>query len=222
MAPSERLDTSIDHYRVLGVARSADSPTIRKAYLKLARQHHPDRLADASAADRSASDALMRQVNEAWRVLGDEKLKRRYDKARSPSVTSSTSAVRTASTSYTPSHDPSGGDFVVASPKVAAAMQYGPWLAGATLLIAIFVFTAYAASTGGSESVSSGLNDWVVRGDCIQFEGPGNYRPTSCDGPHDGVIDELRADEACADPAANAFEPRTREVVFCLVDPNPG
>jgi curved DNA-binding protein CbpA len=31
-----------DHYRVLGVPRDASTREIRRAYRRLARQHHPD------------------------------------------------------------------------------------------------------------------------------------------------------------------------------------
>lgn len=222
MSRPDRLDTTIDHYAVLGVARSAESPGIRKAYLQLARQHHPDRHGGASAPERRQAEQKMREVNEAWRVLGDERLKRQYDKLRQRPSTPSAAAGGQRAASYVPAHDLGNGDFMVASPRVAAAMQYGPWVAGAFLLLAIFVFTAYAASSsGGGETRSDGLNDWVAEGDCIRFEGPGNYRPTSCDGAHDGVVTELRADEACTNPEAAVFEPRTRAVVFCLVDAAP-
>ena len=31
-----------DYYKILGVERSADADAIKKAFRKLARQHHPD------------------------------------------------------------------------------------------------------------------------------------------------------------------------------------
>lgn len=59
------------HYEVLGVARDASTTELRRAYLDLARRHHPDR--PGGNADR------MREVNEAWAVLGDAVRRERYD-----------------------------------------------------------------------------------------------------------------------------------------------
>src|SRR5579885_508336 len=58
------------HYEVLGVPTSADREAIRHAYLDLARSHHPDAGGDP---------AVMRQVNDAWKVLGSERARRSYD-----------------------------------------------------------------------------------------------------------------------------------------------
>ncbi|MDQ2651140.1 MAG: J domain-containing protein [Actinomycetota bacterium] len=59
------------HYEVLGVAPDASTTEVRQAYLALARTHHPDR--PGGDAER------MRQVNEAWAVLGDPARRASYD-----------------------------------------------------------------------------------------------------------------------------------------------
>lgn len=69
----------VTHYDVLGVRRSASAGEIRRAYLTLARDHHPDRHADSPPAVRDAAEQRMRGVNEAWAVLGDIARRRRYD-----------------------------------------------------------------------------------------------------------------------------------------------
>ena len=58
------------HYDVLGVAVGAPRADIHRAYLALARRHHPDAGGDAAA---------MRRVNQAWAVLSDGGRRRRYD-----------------------------------------------------------------------------------------------------------------------------------------------
>lgn len=66
--------TKRDYYEVLGVSKTADAAAIKKAYRKLAKKYHPD----TNAGDPVAEEKL-KEVNEAYDVLGDEKKKRLYD-----------------------------------------------------------------------------------------------------------------------------------------------
>jgi DnaJ-class molecular chaperone len=63
-----------DPYRVLGVQRSASDQEIKKAYRKLARQHHPD-MNDNSRS----SEVQFREVVEAYEILGDPEKRKFYD-----------------------------------------------------------------------------------------------------------------------------------------------
>jgi curved DNA-binding protein len=63
-----------DYYAVLGVPRTASQADIKKAYRKLARQHHPD----AKPGDKD-SERRFKEVNEANEVLGDPDKRRQYD-----------------------------------------------------------------------------------------------------------------------------------------------
>ncbi|MEM9358131.1 MAG: DnaJ domain-containing protein [Pseudomonadota bacterium] len=66
-----------DYYKTLGLPLNATPEAIKAAYHELARAHHPD------VADRdSHSDQLMRDINQAYSVLGDHKLRRAYDMGR--------------------------------------------------------------------------------------------------------------------------------------------
>ncbi len=71
------------HYEVLGTDRSASTAEIRRAYLELARRHHPDAVG-GSDRDMQAHEDAMRAVNEAWRVLGDADRRARYDDQLAP------------------------------------------------------------------------------------------------------------------------------------------
>lgn len=73
-----------DPYRVLGVQRTASADEIRRAYLRLARTHHPDFFADATPGERAAAEQRMRAVNEAWAVLGDPDRRRALEAQRPP------------------------------------------------------------------------------------------------------------------------------------------
>jgi len=63
-----------DYYEILGVPKSAAQDEIRKAFRKLARQHHPD-----VAKDKKTAEAKFKEINEAYEVLGDPEKRRKYD-----------------------------------------------------------------------------------------------------------------------------------------------
>jgi hypothetical protein len=62
-----------DHYKALEVRRDASAEDIQHAYRLLALRFHPDRNSAPDAAAR------MREINEAWEVLGDPRRRREYD-----------------------------------------------------------------------------------------------------------------------------------------------
>ncbi|MHB8572559.1 MAG: molecular chaperone DnaJ [Candidatus Dormibacteria bacterium] len=63
-----------DHYQVLGVARDASQDQLKRAYRRLAMEHHPDR----NQGD-SASEARFKEISEAYAVLSDPQKRQRYD-----------------------------------------------------------------------------------------------------------------------------------------------
>ena len=69
-----------DFYAILGVPADASPEAIKKAYRKLARQHHPD----ANAGD-AASEARFKEVGEAYAVLSDSEQRQQYDAVRAMS-----------------------------------------------------------------------------------------------------------------------------------------
>ncbi len=68
------------HYQVLGVAPGASPQQIRDAHRQLARMLHPDRLSDASDAERRLAERRMREVNVAWTTLSDPARRTDYDR----------------------------------------------------------------------------------------------------------------------------------------------
>lgn len=63
-----------DYYKILGVSKSADEKTIKKAFRNLARQYHPDQNPDNPQAEDKFKD-----INEAYEVLGDKENRAKYD-----------------------------------------------------------------------------------------------------------------------------------------------
>jgi hypothetical protein len=66
------------HYELLGVAPDCSVDELRTAYRRLARERHPD-VAEADGRTIDPTDPTMAEVNEAWRVLSNERLRRNYD-----------------------------------------------------------------------------------------------------------------------------------------------
>ncbi|KAH9853224.1 hypothetical protein C2E23DRAFT_728736 [Lenzites betulinus] len=64
-----------DYYKVLDVARDADTKAIKKAYRKAVMTAHPD---------KGGSEAKMAAVNEAYEVLSDPELRQRFDNGDDP------------------------------------------------------------------------------------------------------------------------------------------
>jgi len=64
-----------DFYDVLGVSKSSSADEIKKAYRKVAMQHHPDR----NPGDKAAEDKF-KEAAEAYEVLNDSDKKAQYDR----------------------------------------------------------------------------------------------------------------------------------------------
>lgn len=63
-----------DYYEVLGVARGAPEPEIKKAYRRLAMKYHPDR----NPGDKTA-EGKFKEAKEAYEVLTDAQKRTAYD-----------------------------------------------------------------------------------------------------------------------------------------------
>lgn len=63
-----------DPYQVLGVPKSATAADVKKAFRKLAKQHHPDQSKAADAKEKFA------EVNAAYEILGDEAKRGQFDR----------------------------------------------------------------------------------------------------------------------------------------------
>jgi curved DNA-binding protein len=65
-----------DYYETLGVPKTATEAEIKKAFRKLARQHHPD---VNKERDKKSAEAKFKEINEAYEVLSDPEKRKKYD-----------------------------------------------------------------------------------------------------------------------------------------------
>jgi hypothetical protein len=163
-----------DYYADLGVPEGASAAELRQAYRRRARELHPDVNRDGHA------DEDMGRLNEAWRVLGNPRTRRRYDDARSAGAV---------------------------DPKewTAPAHRFRPslWLVVLGVLAAVFVITAYAAGPAPVSPVSPPQSDRCLA------RLPGYDAFVSCTQPNIGrVVAELPGAPASATcPAGSTPQP---------------
>jgi molecular chaperone DnaJ len=60
-----------DYYKILGVGRNASQEEIKKAFRRLAHQHHPDKT--------GGDEKKFKEINEAYQVLSDSQKRSQYD-----------------------------------------------------------------------------------------------------------------------------------------------
>jgi molecular chaperone DnaJ len=65
-----------DYYDILGVKRDASEAEIKRAYRKLAKEHHPD----SSSKTDGASEQKFKEASEAYEVLSDPQKRANYDR----------------------------------------------------------------------------------------------------------------------------------------------
>lgn len=70
-----------NYYNILGCASSATYDEIRGRYLELVKQNHPDKqnqLNSSKSLTKTSCNTFI-EIDQAWKVLRDEKLRREYD-----------------------------------------------------------------------------------------------------------------------------------------------
>jgi curved DNA-binding protein CbpA len=69
----------VDYYEILGVGKSASAAEIRQAYVKLARERHPDRFTDPAEKDKAQT--FFKDLTTAFNTLFNENSRREYDQS---------------------------------------------------------------------------------------------------------------------------------------------
>lgn len=57
------------YYTILGLSKNASQDEIKKAYHKLAKEHHPDRFVNSSDSEKKYHENKMKEINDAYENL---------------------------------------------------------------------------------------------------------------------------------------------------------
>ena len=57
------------YYSILGISRGASQDEIKKAYRKLAKEHHPDRFVNSSDSEKKYHENKMKEINDSYENL---------------------------------------------------------------------------------------------------------------------------------------------------------
>ncbi len=71
--------SSRDLYQLLGVEPDASDDTLKKAYRKLARETHPDRV---QGAEKESAEVRFKEITSAYETLSDPRTRAEYDAIR--------------------------------------------------------------------------------------------------------------------------------------------
>jgi hypothetical protein len=170
------------HYRALGVAPEATTVQARKAWIAAARKVHPDQLGNVSVAARAAADEKMLAVNEAWRVLSNEQLRREYDRtlAKETRVVVARQSQQQAEERRPPQG--SGEEslqFLVRSRRAAQLIRAIPWLLGLVFVLGLLILTAQGTGQREEQSPQATL--------CAVIDDAGFADIVACALPHNAT-----------------------------------
>ena len=114
-----------DYYAILGVSRNATNIEIRDAYLKLARDTHPDKVKDP--AERKKAEDLFKNVTAAYDTLSRDRTRRDYT-SKLPTVSETRSPAQRAAPPVVqgPPLSPRDGRPAPAAPPTASSTAGSP------------------------------------------------------------------------------------------------
>lgn len=208
------------HYETLGVRPDASAAEIRAAYLRLARELHPDTHLDRPEADRRAAERRLQDVNRAWSVLRDDARRRAYDRDRAAPPRTPPSSGPAPSRPAPPRVEEDDDDLV----DVAPGGCFGGAVLGGlvALLLGIVIVTAFAGGDDGEDGPGPTVApvEEVQVGECVRYATEG-LTVVPCDGGHDAQVAEIVTFPA---PCPSALVPDDLEgtdIRLCLL-PNQG
>jgi DnaJ-class molecular chaperone len=152
-----------DHYATLGVTKTSTPDEIKRAYRKLASQHHPDKGGDT---------AQFQRVEEAYRVLSDPAQRQRYD---SPPPNMGNFNFQAGQNIHDIFGQMFGGANPFAQQQRRSHLRMTMWIRLVDVLQG-GTKTVQLGSTQGSNTVEVAIPQGIEDGDNVQYGGiaPGN------------------------------------------------
>ena len=71
----------LNFYEILGASPNASKMELKQSYIKMARVTHPDALIGVNKTDGDGTSTDFSDVAQAWKILSNEKERRRYDRS---------------------------------------------------------------------------------------------------------------------------------------------
>ncbi|MEX1217787.1 MAG: J domain-containing protein [Acidimicrobiales bacterium] len=208
------------HYEVLGVPRTADRETIRKAYIVAARASHPDRQSP-QVAHRQEAELRIRAVNAAWNVLGDSARRHDYDESL---MEPAAWAPPRGTTPDLEDHRPPPPSGIVVSEGAAFLWIWLPAVLGVVIAAALIIGSAYAtsnsASSRGSQAPSVSTATRFTKGSCVVVQaGPSGKiaQEVSCNLMSSGVIDSVVETPRPCRPSTVEYQLYDGKTTLCLL-----
>lgn len=207
------------HYEVLGVPRTATHAEIKAAFRSAARRHHPDALTPTGSPRRA--DDRMAQLNEAWRVLGDQRRRLDYDRVldSAGSAAGSAAGPRSSGRSAT-----GGGASQPMTPSMSARRNplgryldppRFPWRP----MLAVIALGSVAVLLAAAQTPSTPLrpvDGRLMPGECTVIDTDGTAVETLCDGSQDGVVDTIVVDAISCPQQTRAHRDGSGGGVACV------
>jgi curved DNA-binding protein CbpA len=203
------------HYDILGVRADAPTEDLRRAYLHQARELHPDRAVTRPSGDAAHTARRMQEVNEAWRVLRDPMTRAAYDRSLSTRrqawrpVPSAESAGSVDDDDLDDLDIPFEAPLAEPGDLTVSLARALPWVAIIFVLMAIFVFTAFAGGRADDDGPRS------LDGRCVSSGSASAVRAVPCEGPNDGQV-VLIVDRASLCPSGSTSRAVEGNEWLCL------
>ena len=193
-------------YDELGVPATATTGEMHAAYRAKVRSLHPDARSRSSdpEADREA-DAALRRLNNAWEVLRDPPRRRSYDNQ----VFAGPGSPASPHGRFGPAAPSSEEDWVGSDAGTRPHFRW--WIVAVAVLLAVFVFSAYAGSPTNTDAPRSS-----TVGRCLARQ-PGVDAVVDCAAANEGrIVAEISRTATC--PSGSRAVPAFGgSRVLCLV-----